>query len=65
MYKIDDDERRRIAEYARFLETAVLTVAGDALKGFFRRLPAALAGRSRLPARVEGQVRLLEERHDH
>jgi GT2 family glycosyltransferase len=40
-------------------------VAGDALKGFFRRLPAALAGRSRLPARVEGQVRLLEERHDH
>jgi hypothetical protein len=31
MYKIDDDQRRRIAEYARFLESAVVGVAGEAL----------------------------------
>src|SRR5205085_1389083 len=31
MYKIDDDQRRRIAEYARFLESAVVGVAEEAL----------------------------------
>jgi GT2 family glycosyltransferase len=40
-------------------------VARRALAGFLRRLPAALAGRTRLPGRVEGQVRLLEEGHGH
>jgi hypothetical protein len=32
MYKIDDAERRRIGEYAQFLESAVADVAGEALK---------------------------------
>jgi hypothetical protein len=31
MYKIDEDQRLRIAEYARFLEAAVVNVAGEAL----------------------------------
>ncbi|MGP0065481.1 MAG: neutral/alkaline non-lysosomal ceramidase N-terminal domain-containing protein [Isosphaeraceae bacterium] len=31
MYKIDDDERRRIAEYAKTLEIAIVGVAGEAL----------------------------------
>jgi GT2 family glycosyltransferase len=40
-------------------------VARLALRGLALRLPAALARRARLPARVENQVRLLEEEHDH
>jgi GT2 family glycosyltransferase len=40
-------------------------VAELALKGLALRLPAALARRTRLPARVEDQVRLLEKEHDH
>ena len=31
MYKIDDAERRRIAEYAQTLEAAIVNVAGEAL----------------------------------
>jgi GT2 family glycosyltransferase len=53
-------ETTRTIRHARRDPVAVLALQGLAL-----RMPAALARRARLPARVEDQVRLLEREHDH